>query len=198
MDDKVIGSIHEDALFFSNIERHVALTADEKKYLTTVLHAKTVPQKNVLIRQGHVCRYLFFVVSGSLRAYNLDKNGRESTIMFGVQDWWITDMYAFVNQKPALLSLETLADSRVLALAHDAFEEVLHTLPKLERFFRILFQNAYIREQQRVLDTISLSTEERYLRFIAKYPQIVERVTQKQIASYLGVTPEFLSSVKKK
>jgi len=106
-------------------------------------------------------------------------------------------MYCFANQKPAMLSLEALEDSTLFVLDYPSFEGLLQELPKFERFFRILFQNAYAREQLRTLDAISLPTEERYLRFLAKYPQIVEKVTQKQIASYLGVTPEFLSSIKK-
>lgn len=86
----------------------------------------------------------------------------------------------------------------VYALSRSNFDDLLDKIPKLERFFRILFQKAYIREQLRVLDNISLTTEERYLNFVRKYPDLAEKVTQKQIASYLGVTPEFLSSVKKK
>ncbi len=118
--------------------------------------------------------------------------------MFAIDDWWITDMYCFLNQKKALLSLEVLEDSEVFELSYEAFQKGFEKLPQLERFFRILFQNAYVREQLRVLETISLTTEERYRNFVIKYPQIVEKVTQKQIASYLGVTPEFLSTIKKK
>jgi len=118
--------------------------------------------------------------------------------MFGIEDWWITDMYCFANQKPAMLSLETLEETSVFTLDFDSFEHLLQKLPKFERLFRILFQNAYSREQLRVLDSISLSTEERYYKFVNKYPNLAKKVTQKQIASYLGVTPEFLSSVKKK
>jgi len=118
--------------------------------------------------------------------------------MFAVKVWWITDMNCFANQKPALLSLEALEDSKVFVLDFDFFEILTSSLPTFERFFRILFQNAYAREQLRIQDSISLSTEERYLGFLKKYPQIAEKVTQKQIASYLGVTPEFLSTVKQK
>ncbi len=118
--------------------------------------------------------------------------------MFAVQDWWITDMNCFVNQKPAMLFIEALEDSKVLELDFDLLETLYQKASKFERFFRILFQNAYIREQLRALYNISCSTEERYKQFVQKYPVIVEKVTQKQIASYLGVTPEFLSLIKKK
>lgn len=118
--------------------------------------------------------------------------------MFAVQDWWITDMDSFINRKPALLSIKALETSGVIEWSFDWLEELYDKFPKFERFFRILFQNAYIREQRRVLHNISLTTEERYRQFVESYPAIVKKITQKQIASYLGVTPEFLSSVKKK
>ncbi len=118
--------------------------------------------------------------------------------MFAVKDWWITDMNCFVNRKPALLSIEALEDSKVMELDFFLLEALYQKTPKFERFFRILFQNAYIREQLRALHNISFTTEQRYRQFVANYPAIVDKVTQKQIASYLGVTPEFLSSVKNK
>jgi len=183
---------------FENIQKHVSLDDFDKEYLKSVFSLSDIPRKELLLQQGELCRKIYFVEAGSFRAYNLTEEGKEATVMFAIEDWWITDMHSFVNLKPALLSLEALEDSRILALSFESFEELLTKVPKFERFFRILFQNAYEREQLRALDSISLSTEERYLRFKIKYPQIVEKVSQKQIASYLGVTPEFLSTIKKK
>lgn len=181
-----------------NIQKHILLEPLDTDYLNTIFSFQTVAKKELLQLQGRVCKKLFFVEEGSLRAFSRNSEGKEATIMFAIDDWWITDMYCFANQKPALLSLEALEDSKVNVLDFDSFEHLVLRLPKFERFFRILFQNAYAREQLRALDSISLPTEERYLRFVMKYPQIVEKVTQKQIANYLGVTPEFLSSVKRK
>ncbi len=118
--------------------------------------------------------------------------------MFAIADWWITDMYSFVNQVPALLSIEALEESEILQVSFAQLDMLYKDIPKFERFFRIIMQNAYIREQLRVLDAISLTTEERYRKFIGKYNQFVPKVSQKQIASYLGVTPEFLSSLIRK
>ncbi|MEP3210521.1 MAG: Crp/Fnr family transcriptional regulator [Maribacter sp.] len=174
------------------------LHSSDRKYLASIFSVHTFAKKTLLQHQGQLCKKLFFVEEGSLRAFSVNEEGKEATIMFAVDDWWITDMYCFSKQLPAMVSLEALEDTKVVALNFEAFENLLARLPKFERFFRILFQNAYAREQLRALDSISLSTEERYRRFLIKYPQIVEKVTQKQIASYLGVTPEFLSSVKKK
>lgn len=188
----------KDSRLFTNIQRHIVLDENDTKYLKSFISFENFVRRDLLLEQGQLCRKIFFVESGSIRAYNLAKDGKEATIMFAVEDWWITDMYCFANQKPAMLSLEALEDSKVAVLNFDSFEMLLQKTPKFERFFRILFQNAYAREQLRALDAISLTTEERYRSFVIKYPQIVEKVTQRQIASYLGVTPEFLSSVKKK
>lgn len=188
----------ESLQVFNNIQKHIVLDSSEWKYLESIFSVHKVEKNTVLQHQGQMCKKLFFVEEGSLRAFNINEEGKEATIMFAVDDWWITDMYCFSKQLPAMLSLEALEDSKVVVLNFGAFESLLARLPKFERFFRILFQNAYAREQLRALDNISLPTEERYRQFVIKYPQIVQKVTQKQIASYLGVTPEFLSSVKKK
>jgi len=183
---------------FKNIQKHIPLRDSDKELLISLGIEKDSPKNEIVLQQGSVSRKIYFVEFGSLRAFNTNDQGKESTIMFAVKDWWITDMNSFVNQKPALLSIETLEESRLIEFDFSALEELYKRLPKFEKFFRIIFQNAYIREQLRVLDTISFTTEQRYTRFLEKYPQIVQKVTQKQIASYLGVTPEFLSAVKKK
>ena len=118
--------------------------------------------------------------------------------MFAVADWWVTDMYCFLNNKPAMMYIETIEDSCIFQLSKENFDKLFSAVPKFERFFRILMQNAYTREQLRVIESLSLTSEERYDRFLLKYPQIVQQVTQKQIASYLGITPEFLSTIRKK
>ncbi len=190
-------AVEGEPLLLLNIQRHIALEVSEKEYITSVFKKIQVPKKTNILEQGKLCRKFYFVESGSLRAYHTNANGKEATIMFAVQDWWITDMAAFVNRYPALISLETLEDCLLFAIDSEALARLLEKLPKLEKYFRVLFQKAYIREQLRALDAISHPTEERYLYFLQKYPQIVEKVSQKQIASYLGVTPEFLSTVKK-
>lgn len=183
---------------FTNIQKHISLSDLEKSYFSSFIESNEISKKELILKQGQTCKKIYFVASGSLRAFNINSQGKDSTVMFAVQDWWITDMYCFTNQKPALLSIEALEDSKLITLDFYALEALYHEIPKFERFFRILFQNAYIREQLRALDAISFTTEERYSRFVEKYPEIVQKTTQKQIASYLGVTPEFLSSIKKK
>ena len=188
--------IHDPIL--KNIAKHISLSREEANYFTSLLVYKEVPKKTRLLTEGHVCNQLSYIHSGALRSYCLDKEGKESTIMFAVADWWLTDMYCFLNEKPAMMYIESIEDSCILNLSRKNFDALLNTVPRFERFFRILFQNAYTREQLRIIENLTLTAEERYFRFIHKYPQIVSQVTQKQIASYLGITPEFLSAIRKK
>ena len=185
-------------LLLANIAKHIVLTASKEQLLVSKFSLLQVGRKELLIKQGEPCRHIYFILSGGIRAFHTASDGRESTIMFGIQDWWITDMNCFVNQKVAVLSLEALEESTLMCLSWDDMEALYTQIPQFERYIRILMQNAYIREQQRALENITYSTEERYQRFISKYPFISKRFTQKQIASYLGVTPEFLSTVKRK
>lgn len=185
-------------LILKNIAKHIALDYDETNYFTSLLTYKEVFKKACLLTEGQACKHLSYVHSGTLRSYCLDKDGKESTIMFAVADWWVTDMYCFLNDKPAMMYIEAIEDSCIFQLSKENFDKLFSIIPKFERFFRILMQNAYTREQLRVIESLSLTAEERYDRFLLKYPQIVQQVTQKQIASYLGITPEFLSAIRKK
>lgn len=180
----------------SNVGKHISLDQHEAARFTSALNKISLPKKHILLKQGQVCRHIYFVNSGALRAYYSDKQDKETTIMFGVSDWWITDMFSFLNQQPALMHLETLETSEVLGLSKSDLDKLYVDVPKFERFFRIIIQNAYVREQVRVIQDLSMTAEERYEIFMKKYPKIAERVTQKQIASYLGITPEFLSAIR--
>lgn len=180
-----------------NIAKHIDLTVEETAFFSSLLICKTIPKKTLILKADQDCRYLTYVDSGALRSYFVDQNGKDSTIMFAIADWWITDMYCFLNKKPALTHIETIEESTIYQISRSNFDLLLEQIPKFEKFFRILMQNAYTREQLRVMENLSLTAEERYHSFALKYPQIVKHVTKKQIASYLGITPEFLSTLKK-
>jgi CRP-like cAMP-binding protein len=183
-------------LILKNVGKHIHLEKREISFFTSLLKEKHVPKKDFVLQEGQVCHYISFVNYGLLRAYYLDKDDKESTIMFAVADWWITDMYCYINQKPAMLTIQAVEDSHIFNLKKDDLEKLYVEVPKFEKFFRIIMQNAYIREQLRIIQNLSLSAEERYHNFLSKYPQVAKQVTQKQIASYLGVTPEFLSTLR--
>ena len=181
-----------------NIGKHITLNEEEAEYFTSLVHYKELPKKDFLLKEGQSCKTISYVHSGALRAFYVDKEGRESTIMFAIHDWWITDMYCFVMEQPAMQNIVAIKNSSVLQLKKSDLEKLYLEVPKFERFFRIIMQNSYIREQLRVLQNLSMPAEKRYNIFINKYPQLMPHVTQKQIASYLGITPEFLSSVRRK
>ncbi|WP_158800188.1 Crp/Fnr family transcriptional regulator [Pedobacter sp. L105] len=187
--------INEEIL--RNIKKHISLTEKETSFFISLITAKSLSKKALVLEAGQDCRYLSYVATGALRSYYTDKDGKESTIMFAIADWWITDMYCYLNKKPAMMNIETLEQSTIFQISRTNFDELLEKVPKFEKFFRILMQNAYTREQLRVMENLSSTAEERYQSFLIKYPQIVKQVTQKQIASYLGITPEFLSTLRK-
>jgi len=183
-------------LILKNIAKHISLTEDEAAYFTSLLRPQQVAKKDFILKEGELCKYISFVNSGTLRAYYAVKEDKESTVMFALPDWWITDMYCFINEKPAMLTIEAVEDSHIFQLQKIDLDTLYVSIPQFERFFRIIMQNAYIREQLRVIQSLSLSAEERYNNFLEKYPQVAKQVTQKQIASYLGITPEFLSAIR--
>lgn len=185
------------SLILKNISKHIHLNDEEVRFFTSIITYKKLSKKTLLLKEGYVCKNLSYVHHGALRAYHVDKEDKESTVMFAMADWWVTDMYCFLNQKPAMMYIEAIEDSFIFQLSRENFDKLLYTIPKFERFFRILMQNAYTREQLRIIENLSLTAEERYDSFLMKYPQIAKAVTQKQIASYLGITPEFLSTIRK-
>lgn len=185
-------------LILKNISRHIRLDEAEKDFFVSLLRVKHLKRKEVLFREGEVAGFECFVNKGCLRTYSIDPKGTEHIVMFAIEDWWTSDLYSFLTKTPATFTIDALEESEVLQLSREGIEQLYERVPKFERFFRIMFQNAYLAQQQRINQNLSQPAEERYLRFIAKYPQIEQRVPQKQIASYLGITPEFLSMLRKK
>lgn len=184
-------------LILSNVARHIALDKGETDYFTSCIAYREFPRKALLLKEGQACNQLSYVHSGALRAYFTDEAGKESTIMFAVSDWWVTDMYCFLNGRRAMMYIEAIEDSCIFQISKEDLDGLYIKVPKFERYFRILMQNAYTREQLRVIENLSLPAKERYNNFLNKYPHIARVVTLKQIASYLGITPEFLSAIRK-
>ncbi len=187
----------EYAPILANLAKHIQLTKDESDHFITLLTIREVARKELLLKEGNACATINYVHTGVLRAYYRDSADNENSIMFAMQDWWVTDMHSFITEKPAMLNIEALEDSIVIQLKRTDLDHLYIQVPKFERFFRIIMQNAYIREQLRIIENLSQPAEERYQNFIQKYPQVVQRVPLKQIASYLGITPEFLSVIRK-
>jgi CRP-like cAMP-binding protein len=186
------------AALIDNILKHVALSPQEQELFlskTETLHYKA---KTILLNAGEVCKNSYFVNLGVLRSFNINDNIVEHVMSFACQGWWISDMYSLISQKPGNLFIEVIEDAEVVLLSKENQEQLYHDIPKLERFFRILTENALVANQQRIMDNLSLSAEERFEKFSKKYPSLMQQVPQKQIASYIGVTPEFFSKMKSK
>jgi CRP-like cAMP-binding protein len=181
-----------------NIKKHIVLREDEAIRFTSLLTKKELRRKEVLLREGSPCNTIYYVHTGALRAFYRDSDDNESIIMFAISDWWVTDMYGFAMEKPAMLNIDAVEDSVIFQLQKKDLDALYLAIPKFERFFRIMMQNAYIREQLRIIQNLSLPAEERYRHFLQKYPQFAQRMPLKQIASYLGITPEFLSVLRRK
>lgn len=181
-----------------NIGKHISLTPEEADYFTSLLTYKEVKRKDLLLQAGQLCRCINYVQNGALRAFYVAPDGNETSIMFAIPDWWVTDIYSFTTQKPAVMHIDALQPSEVFQLQKTDLDKLFVEIPKFEKFFRIIMQNSYIREQLRSIQNLSLTAEERYLNFIEKYPAFVQHIPQKQIASYIGITPEFLSSIRQK
>jgi CRP-like cAMP-binding protein len=185
------------SLILQNISRHISLTEEETGYFTSFLQVKKLRKRQYLVQAGDLCRYECFINTGCLRQYYLDDVGQEHIVMFGIEDWWISDMYGLVTGKPALTNVDALEDSELLLLERNVFDELLLKIPKFERLFRIMLQRAFIAQQVRIIENISLSAEERYTRFMERYPLLEQRLPQRHIAAYLGITPESLSRIRR-
>jgi CRP-like cAMP-binding protein len=185
-------------LLLKNIERFVSLSDEEKEIIISCLHYKKFKRKQNLIQAGETARCQYFILKGCVRSFYTDEEGAEHNIQFAIEDWWIADIGNFLSQKPAKLTLEALEPTEAIYIEYDSQEEMYERIPKLDRYFRILLSNSLVAHQQRILSIISKSGDEKYAEFLEKYPQFVQRIPQIHIASFLGMTPEFLSRMRKK
>lgn len=184
------------AKILENINKIVTLTPEEELLFLSKIEIKTYKAKTVLLSAGEISKYSYFVNSGLLRSFNINDNIVEHILSFACEGWWIGDMYSLISQKPGNLFIEVLEDAEVVLLTRQTQNELFNEIPKLERFFRILTENSLVAHQERLMDNLSLPAEERFDKFCKRYPTIIQRVPQKQIASYIGVTPEFFSKMK--
>ncbi|HYG17442.1 MAG TPA: Crp/Fnr family transcriptional regulator [Ohtaekwangia sp.] len=183
-------------LILKNIAKHIALDKEEERFFVSLLESQSLRRKQLYQKQGTICKYSTFVNDGALKSFTVDEEGKEHILSFAIKDWWISDLYSLIAQKPGLLNIEAIADSEVLMLSRENQQVLYRKIPKFERFFRILVENSLVANQQRLIDNMSATAEDRYLHFIAKYPTVPSCVPQHSIASYLGITPEFLSKIR--
>ena len=186
------------ALLGENIRRYVSLTPEEEQVVFAHITERRFARGEYIDSEGETNRYTNFIVKGSGRTYYIDNNGHEHIIQLGIPQWWIGDYQSFISQQPGFLYTEALEPVELLSFSYDNLQKVYELVPKMERFFRLLVQKAYGSFQLRVLQNISFDAEQRYIAFRQAYPEMDKQISQKHIASYLGMSAEFLSKIKKR
>lgn len=178
------------------VSKYIRLTSEETEIFHSLLEYKKVKKKQMLLREGEICQFEAFILKGCIRTYYVDKSGTETILNFAVEGWWVSDLSSFSTQTPSTQNIETLEECELLVINFENKKILFDVIPAFEKVFRILVQRSLGVMQQRFYATLTQTAEERYLAFIDKYPQVVQRVPQHQIARYIGVSPEFLSKVR--
>ncbi|NGP87780.1 Crp/Fnr family transcriptional regulator [Fodinibius halophilus] len=185
-------------LIFDNISKYIHLTKDDKAELKSHLRTHKVGKGQYLHQQGRVVKYDSFVCQGALKSSYIDKEGKEYILHFAIEDWWITDFESFTNQTPAKLDIVALEDSVLLQVDYNFLQALFEKDSKYEHFYRCMNERHMVTLFNVLLSLLSKDAEERYLEFISQYPQFWDRLPQYEIASYLNVSPEHLSRIRKK
>lgn len=186
------------SLLLENINKIVTLTPEEEQLILAQVEVKHYKAKSMLLKAEEVSRNTYFVQRGVVRSFTINDQIIEHVLHFACEGWWIGDMYSYIAEKPGNLFIEVLEDAEIICLSKETHQLLYQKIPKLERFFRILAENSLVAHQERLIDNLSLTAEERFEKFCSKYPTLIKRVPQKQIASFIGVTPEFFSKMKAK
>lgn len=186
-------------LLLKNITSKIQLTKEEIAILETFWKEKNIEKGEYLVRNGDVCKYDSFVISGAFKIFYIHpETGKEEILSFAIEDWWATDLDSFCHQKASIYNIQALEKSAVIQISHHQFDELVKTIPKMEHYFRVILQGHNASIHQRIILANAFSAEERYRDFIEKYPKMVQKIPQYLIASYLGITPEFLSKLRSK
>lgn len=183
--------------FIQNITKHISLSPQEEAQIMACLKYKKFRKKHFVYQEGEVQHSLIFVNEGCLRSYSIDKNGFEHILQFAPPGWWIADMQSVITQEPASLSIDAVEDSEVIMISKNDLDDLYLSIPQLERYFRILSERSLATYQHRLIDSLSLPAKQRYTNFCKRYPSLISCLPQKYVASYIGITPEFLSKMLK-
>lgn len=185
-------------LLKENIAKHITLPEDQLEKFCGLFEHRNFKRKAFFLHEGQICNYEGFVTKGLFRIYHLDQNGFEQVLYFASEDWWIADIDSFTNQRPSVLFIEALEDSEVLMISRKNKEFAYENFPQIEKLFRIMTQKTHVALQRRMIDNLSKTADQRYLDFMSKYPYLYNRLSNIQVAAYLGISHEFLSKIRKK
>jgi len=183
---------------FDNFRRHIELEAAEEQEIIPMLTRRQFAKGQFITLVGETNKYTNYIITGSTRVFFVDQNGHEHNVQLGIAGWWTGDFPSFITQQPGMLFTQALEPTSTMSISFENLQVLYNRLPKFERFFRLLTQNAYASFQQRVLSNLSHDAEQRYVAFREAYPDMNLHISQKHIASYLGISAEFLSKIKKR
>jgi len=183
-------------LLLDSIRKYISLTAEEESILLSKITYRKYLKGQYIVQQGDVCKNQFFILSGVAKTFYIDEDGQEHIVLFAIKDWWTSDMGSFITQTPADYNIQCIENTELIQFSYNAMEELYAEIPKLERFFRIILEKSLVSFQKRIVRNFSLTAKAQYLFFREQYPTIEQRVPQYMIASYLGITKEFLSKIK--
>lgn len=184
-------------VFFRKLNEVITLTEEEEAIFKEYLMPKKLRKKQYILQEGDICKYTIFVEKGLLRSYNVNEKGNDQIVQFALEGWWISDLYALITGEPSRYNIDALEDSELLLISNTGTEELLKRVPKFLEFSYLQMRSAYIALERRLSQMVNLTTEERYTKLLQTYPDIVQRVPQHMIASYLGLTPETLSRARR-
>jgi CRP-like cAMP-binding protein len=185
-------------LLVNYFQKLIPLEEDEKAIIQEVFIERRVKRRHFILQAGDVCKHNTFVVEGCFKMYMVDTQAKEHNLQFAIENWWIGDIGSFHSEQPSKLYIEALEHSVILQIKKEDLLKLYVEYPKFNRIFRVLVENAFVNLQNRLLQNFSTPAEERYLDFLNKHPELFNRISNVQIASYLGVTPEFLSTIRKR
>jgi CRP/FNR family transcriptional regulator, cyclic AMP receptor protein len=180
------------------LKEKAAFTNDDMKLISDTFTEVSFDKKTMLLEEGNICRHLFFITKGLVKTYFIDRNGQEVIINFASENWWVTDIHSFEENKASRFYIEAMEDTECLVITAQEQYALFDKVPKLERFFRMLLQKHTGALQDRLFEHIAATAEDRYDSFLERYPSLQSRIPQNQIASYIGVSPEFLSRIRKR
>ncbi|NME69337.1 Crp/Fnr family transcriptional regulator [Flammeovirga aprica] len=181
-----------------NIKRYVALSEEDEQDFVSIIKTSKVKKRQFIVQPNFVCEHQTYVQKGAFRSYFVSGEGVDHTIQFAIEDWFISDFNSYIHQEPASLFVEALEDAVIHQIAYKDVEALCDRNPKFERFFRLVAQKSFAYAQKRVLSNLGKTAEARYIEFQTLYPSIVKRVPQYALASYLGMSAEFLSKIRKR
>jgi len=185
-------------LLRTNIERKIPLTDEEWEFIVSKAKLIKLKKNQYLQIQDSNNSYEGFILKGSFKTYILNENGTESVIFFSFENEWMCDLESFYHQKPTTYNIKSLEDSEILVINKEQKAQLFEEIPKLMQFHVLMIERANVAIQQRLLDVLNKTSKQRYLDFLERYPKKVQTINNKNLSSYLGVSHEFLSKIKKR